>query len=52
MLIKFPGRAPLRKRALDWRNANGVKHLVLFQEVNIPDANPAEGFKAWLPERP
>lgn len=52
MLIKLPGRAPLRKRALDWLNANGVKHLVLFQEVTIPDANAAERFKAWLTERP
>ena len=48
MLVKLPGRAPSRKRALDWLVANGVQHLVLFQDVKIPDSEAAERFKAWI----
>ena len=48
MLIKLPGRATSRKRALDWLAANRIAHLVLFQEVKIHDASQAERFKVWM----
>ena len=50
MLIKLPGRAHSRKRALDWLVANRIAHLVLFQEVKIDNVREAALFKAWLEE--
>ena len=51
MLIKLPGRAEARKRALDWLVLNRIGHLVLFQEVKVHDAHEAERFRTWLAQR-
>jgi len=48
MLVKLPGRAQSRKRALDWLVANRIAHQLLFQEVKIHDPREAGLFKAWL----
>lgn len=48
MLIPLPKDAIARKRALDWLNAQGIRHLRLFEVVEMQSGPEADRFKRWL----
>jgi hypothetical protein len=50
MVIALPKDSNERRRALDWLTAERIRHLRLFQAVQIDANEDGERFKKWLTE--
>ena len=48
MLVDLPADHLLRKRAMDWLETQGIRHIPLFKAVSIDATADAQRFKAWL----
>ena len=48
MVVDLPQRRSVREAALAWLVSEGVEHLVLFQQVQIPDEGVGQRFQAWI----
>ncbi|CAN5369735.1 hypothetical protein BH09PSE1_BH09PSE1_23170 [soil metagenome] len=48
MWIALPKDSLARKGALDWLNAEGIRHLRLFEVMEINAHEDAAPFRAWL----
>ena len=48
MLITLPKDLVARKRALDWLVRDGMRHMRLSEVVDVPGADDARRFQAWL----